>query len=1697
MSSSIGSFRQLVNRDGTLPRDDFDWPSVAHNVQQQQQQAVSASSSSSSLAASTSPLSLKHASTLQQPPCNTLIEVVGLDRGQLAFEGVVLNGLCSLRKIKLRNVSPSPVVVRLGSTVGDQLRWQLRNDNFAILPTELQHMTTNTVASISRLHEIPETNAMFDSVGLVSEVTLQVDEAKDIIAAFRPDASHLQPATITGDSHPVSAPIAGGTAAGNKTDSYSEQGLSSVSIAESSISSSVVGSERRAPASHNLATIDGFVNFDASPITCGEGQSRTSDGTAPSFMAVQSVSVELHATCCRSWFTIDVRGCEASSNDEVYVDLGACRIGEMQTREFEVANRSAIELFWRIDMLPSRFQIEEVESGRWITNRSVTTVSPFSHKRYRLLFRPAEPAEIEDEFVFENVADLDNTFTLHVHALVTIAPPDKTLKILSGSSLDFGDCCSGEWHQQIVCFTNVSAAPLEVSFGADKGYEITFRLDTSGADDDAQDTSFDVDRAAIGANAVDLPLAPATPDSQPPTSATAVAGAPDKPASRTIIHELARGATSYNGTRGSALLAGRSIVSQDRSPRSVQSDHTFESSDLSSEPLSTSHFSTSDKQPRTYLSTTVPARDFSRSPLSNNAIPTTQQSEPRQAADVSVGDNNTGPEAGTKNATRPQGPSTRAENSERGLFRVQDHLKLLEQRSSATVDQIYAKPGLLYRIIVSYRPSRAASVDGDGAKLVKKSFKVNISWRPWGSRGAASTVSRERKVINCKARVCTSFIAVRPATIDFGDVELGTAVQGTVSITNLSEIVARVDLRFISKVLSAYRDEIEVEVGKTVEVKLDMVPRRTNPSYQKQVSVHNLLNPDNSQVCLIKAANVDTRGVAFHSLFYRLLTPTGGNFVEFGNVPLNSRALRAITIQNTSSEALAIRLAPEQPDDYTLYLRRTEPDVCADLETPMDEPLSPNPRASAKKNNAVSSSSTKKMGDLKERVLDAIFQQPPTSSTVSASIRPDSSRVGSSQASSSTSSGGGDLAAQLREGEKGKPTQVKGNTVSFRDRALLAGADYLDLAINQPGRRGSPRGKHVGDIAKRALSRSRQNKSLLPLALTGTPLPKSPMVAHTEDPFVESSATQPSRTKLSAGPLGSTSSRDGQRAVSATSSETKPDSVEPTSASLPLTARRRMRHLSAMPKDPNKVSLEEALIALEQHFAHPDSAELNTPELEEAYVRRFVAMRRTLKGAIEEGDLTAVDKIELAPNAERTVYIILHPTSNRSSVQTSTRKNDGKISIHLERFARPSATDKDHLTGGDIPVREVVLRWTACRSQMELGMAHINFGQLEKSSSKSRALLISNVSELPLVYVVRKSGSIASGDLRLAQGRHGIISGYGKREVTIVFEPHFAGAFDETIHIDNIEDESESEAVRVRAFIVRPPTFSVSTTSLDFGECTINEPVAAQTFSITNLSNRQRTFTVRVDPSAQSGRATLEVELDPSASAAKVRGPLTTEEEEEVENVLQKLKISRRKGQADKAEKYVSRLNLLGVPVPPSDVALALEPKARDEIDPVQEGTGIVTVELDNEGGGTDTESASQSINVSEAATPASSSPTTEVGDPIPLAPPAQGSPAAETSAAIDTNTNGDDASSMTQQPRDFKDKSMVTFALEPNSRRDLTIVVVARPVKESGVPVNNEIGSTDDPPLLEHVSVSLGVSENADSKQTITCGARVRWPSS
>jgi hypothetical protein len=83
----------------------------------------------------------------------------------------------------------------------------------------------------------------------------------------------------------------------------------------------------------------------------------------------------------------------------------------------------------------------------------------------------------------------------------------------------------------------------------------------------------------------------------------------------------------------------------------------------------------------------------------------------------------------------------------------------------------------------------------------------------------------------------------------------------------------------------------------------------------------NLLNRDNDLEVFVRATNIDKHRVTFHSLFYRILTPTSTNFLDFGSVLLNSPTIRTFIIDNISNKNLLLDISSSLPDEIKIYTK--------------------------------------------------------------------------------------------------------------------------------------------------------------------------------------------------------------------------------------------------------------------------------------------------------------------------------------------------------------------------------------------------------------------------------------------------------------------------------------------------------------------------------------------------------------------------------------------------------------------------------------------------------------------------------------------------------------------------------------------------------------------------------------------------------
>ncbi len=149
---------------------------------------------------------------------------------------------------------------------------------------------------------------------------------------------------------------------------------------------------------------------------------------------------------------------------------------------------------------------------------------------------------------------------------------------------------------------------------------------------------------------------------------------------------------------------------------------------------------------------------------------------------------------------------------------------------------------------------------------------------------------------------------------------MGTLKYFPVTLRNVSEIPARIELRCTSKILSCPVGELVIGPKQRLEIKIEIMPRKVNLDYQKIINVLNLLNRDNDRTIEVSSSNIDHQLVTFHSLFYRISSAQSSDYVQFGSIFLNSWNVRTFVIENISEKELLLNLSSSIPEDIKLYI---------------------------------------------------------------------------------------------------------------------------------------------------------------------------------------------------------------------------------------------------------------------------------------------------------------------------------------------------------------------------------------------------------------------------------------------------------------------------------------------------------------------------------------------------------------------------------------------------------------------------------------------------------------------------------------------------------------------------------------------------------------------------------------------------------
>ncbi|KAF9103246.1 hypothetical protein BGX29_003628 [Mortierella sp. GBA35] len=1535
------------------------------------------------------------------PPAATpLFQLVNFP-SRLVLENVYLNGLHSLRRFGIKNTSQTDIVVKMRSSLGPQVSFQLTNENLPFDPDStgnpLQVISTNTAAAAEAGSTGLQFNQLFNHVNLIDEVSVAAGETEYVILGFLPDPKGKS-RRGKWDSTPTAADATNnnsgnGSAFGEGVQIYDDSRQRDISAnglaTGSNIDAEEFDSNDQQTDSFDAFEVNGLVFFFAYKLLLPSAGSRilttttqsaaesglsespifihaTSDlSTSPGATNATSLTtggpstaphkadyqhtVKFRSTVCRSVLYSNI--------GETGINFEDCVANQEYVKDFTIWNRSEIPLYWQLNAVDVSSASREnwlrfvdyedsfggtgaedaaehvEEQGHHSKAVQSKPIPSYGYRRIRVIFRPKENGDFLFDLLLENLNDASNIEEATIHAAVrAVSRGEDTLTISTGNTMDFGDCCAGVWTRLPLTFTNTGLTPTEIHLKVE-GAEVVFDIQTEAGSEEPI-TSADISKE--GKFLLDPDIQSSWYESCRRSESSTNTDHPDHSSSggqfgrsrlRDWMEDGSQSPNALGFTSSAPSVADSAGTKGDRGGRE---QGLLVESGPSSPVLSDGFFPENVHPINPTVASYLAGQDLARSPIEGN-----EDEAESEADSTSVQDSLTA----SNLMSHKKRPSLRSisfsgAQREKELVQAQIHAPKSPVRgnqSTTRIEELFVKPGKERTVIVSYRPARDASIeDFQAGKLLRKSFRIIIAYAPWG--GLTSTVpfsensQRDRKIIQCKARACTSFVTFEPKALDFGDTDVGALKSLPIKLMNQSEIPAVVQLDFQSKVLNCSPSgAITLPPKSSTELKLDIYPRKVNPDYRKQLTLFNFTNRANDQIIEVRSTNIDKNRVTFHSLFYRVLYPGGTNFLDFGNVVVGGISLRTITISNFTRNWLTLEVTTSLCGELSVYERAREhrdylnlqkvsgllsdgqdvpPTSQASNSQPARSGALPTGSGRTAPNDGSKSSLFKRRQEQREQHSNA-----------------------TSESGTPTAIGGAALASSLA---------LKAKAILFHgdvsQGASSSSAGFLDLATNKP--------REVKKITRRIPTM----KELL----EPTTQPKNKSAAErsgksSSSGHQETSSRSP-RSNAVSQQISGVAIADSSKRSDATTTSTQRQQDSKTSqgeGSQQTDADGKQQDHSLL----TARTLDSVLAAMDASSTTGGSMLFYKPADEERYVKEKMRLTRELQNAIASGELAPISVVSVPPETEHQLVVLFTPSSTfRDHIKGIPKNQDARIYLRLVDFDRETVANNPQfrpLLDGDlsqIPLREIMVRSSLVRSIMDLGQNNINFGNMDRGEKRTKTIVIQNRSKEPLLYHIRKSGSIASGDIVLSNGKSGVVRGYSKKEVDFIFEPSLSGLYHERLAIENIQDPESGRVLSVKANIRKPKHFSIDVPEVDFGTCSVDQKTESKRITVTNSTKQTRTFEVRVDPHEMmplaaethlGGEIEFTLEDDPAGQAV-----VTKEMEDEIEILEQKLKIAKRKGREDKVKKVTARLSLLrkgGV----EDKAES--PKPSDDATPTQE----------------------------------------------------------------------------------------------------------------------------------------------------------------
>ncbi|KAG0580510.1 hypothetical protein KC19_4G178800 [Ceratodon purpureus] len=765
------------------------------------------------------------------------------------------------------------------------------------------------------------------------------------------------------------------------------------------------------------------------------------------------------------------------------------------------------------------------------------------------------------------------------------------------------------------------------------------------------------------------------------------------------------------------------------------------------------------------------------------------------------------------------------------------------------VDLITLGKGEEKNLLVWFFPA-GASDELKAARLQRRNFRLSLKC----AEKKGYSKQRFSKIIQCKAQICTSIVKLSTLELNFGDCNVGSTKASSVQIHNLSDLPALITPYVTSTILSikSQAERVSIPARQTHSLDIDLVPLKINHKYRKQIRVDNLLNKENNQVLEVRAKIMDRHHVLFHSVYYKLQTPSASNFLIFDSAVVNNPCVKILTVENITDKELILDFNTNMPDELGIYTLQDNSsseygdlgvgDVCSLSSEASEEEIHENrKRAYAASLN-------------KEKILETLEESQPRLSKAIVDSAPFPLQQGHS---------------------KTAPIRTPLSSSEKKGRMSLSGLQSLE----------------TGSLAISAITDDSTNEVVAD-------------VKSFED----------------------------------TDQNVKPGTLKRVQSDAMLNAAEEAsKVLGSSRRGSDDDYLEEVLTRLGCATA------LDCSFMDEDAVKKFIDNhirdRELTMHALEDvpHTLLPLGKLELLPGESRNLYVILVLNGqSHSDLQGRLQKLEAKVTIQMIEYDKER---QEHLEPGflepivddDLLTREIPVEINVCRAVLSLAQKNISFGKLLTNEHRAKTLVLNNVSDVPLLYKIKKTGSIASGDLHIIDGRSGVLQPHSSQEVNFVFQPSLSGSFHETLIVSNVYDPNNDQVVNLKATISRAETFWLKSSSIDFGAVISGQWSSSQSFVFSNTSKQSRTFMLReVDCGGEEkgspapGPATDNLHSTCALSALiKLRFVLepkrhTVEshvrpEQEAIEALERKALAYERKGKADKVAKIRKEIEELKV----------------------------------------------------------------------------------------------------------------------------------------------------------------------------------------